>query len=114
MQQMLILRKIVKCDTQKCNPANIQNWQTLTDQNEKRNVYNLQADYTHPFKKTSKIETGFKSTYKVYDNDFHSSHFDTLSHVWVNDNRLTNLFKYSEFINAVYLIYSGKIKNYGN
>lgn len=98
------------------NPANIQNLQTYTDQNEKRNVYNLQADYTHPFKKStktdSKIETGFKSTYKVYDNDFHSSHFDTLSHAWVNDNSLTNLFKYGEFINAVYLIYSGRIKDF--
>jgi outer membrane receptor protein involved in Fe transport len=95
------------------NQANNQNWQTYTDQNEKRNVYNLQADYTHPFGKDTKLETGLKSAYKVYDNDFHSQYFDTVSHAWLTDNSLTNLFKYGEFINAVYLIYSDKIRNFG-
>lgn len=93
-------------------PANIQNLQTLTDQNEKRNVYTLQTDYSHPFGKTSKIETGFKSAYKVYDNDFNSQYFDTVSHAWITDNSLTNLFKYTEFINGLYLTYANKINNF--
>ncbi len=93
-------------------PANIPDGQISTDQIEKRSTGNLQADYTHPFGKDSKLQTGFKSTYKLFDNTFNSQHLDTITNAWVTDYGLNNRFKYTEIINALYATYSNKFGNF--
>ena len=43
------------------NNVNVPNGQLNTEQIEHQNLLNFQADYTHPFNKDSKFETGFKT-----------------------------------------------------
>lgn len=93
-------------------PSTIPDGQISTDQVEKRNTANLQADYSHPLCKDSKVQTGFKSTYKLFDNTFNSEHVDTISNTWVTDYGLNNRFKYTEIINALYATYSNKFGNF--
>jgi iron complex outermembrane recepter protein len=59
-----------------------------------------QIDYTHPFGKKYKLETGFKSSVVKTDNDLH---FDVLNNnTWQNDTTRSNRFIYKEQINAAY------------
>ncbi|MCU0435896.1 MAG: TonB-dependent receptor [Bacteroidia bacterium] len=59
-----------------------------------------QIDYTHPFGKKYKLETGLKSSYVETDNDLH---FDVLNNGnWENDILRSNRFIYKEQINAAY------------
>lgn len=65
------------------------------------NIYSAKADFTHPFKKDWKLETGVKSSYVKTDND--AKYFDFQSGDWrLNTNR-SNHFIYKENINAAYV-----------
>jgi Outer membrane protein beta-barrel family/CarboxypepD_reg-like domain len=64
-------------------------------------IYALKLDYTYPFNKNLKLETGWKSSWIQAKSDVQ---FDSLKTAgWVNDPRRTNLFNYNENINAAYL-----------
>jgi len=67
-------------------------------------------DYTHPFGKSNQIETGYKGTYRVNDNDYHSDTLNYSSGNYVDNINLSNHFKLSEMINAVYFMFGSKIK----
>ncbi len=73
---------------------------------------NIQTDYAHPLNKISKIETGYKGTYRSNDNDFNSDSLDYSVNNFVTNTATQNHFKLTEFINAVYGTFSSSIKNF--
>jgi hypothetical protein len=58
-------------------------------------------DYTHPFNKRSRLETGLKASYVTSDNDVVFEQL--LGANWQTDPGRTNHFVYDEMINAAYL-----------
>src|SRR4030095_12764810 len=71
--------------------------------------FSVQSDYSHPFGKESKLETGFKIRYRDKENDYTNQKFDSATNQYINDPNLTNDFKYNDLVNAVYAQYSSKI-----
>ena len=75
----------------------------------------LSIDYIQPFgdkKSQSKLDAGFKSTLRKNDNVAIYQNFDYTTNTFVQNTLSSNSFNYKEFINAVYGIYSGAIKNF--
>ncbi len=95
------------------NPLITPDGQQYTDQNQRQNVANFQADYSQPLSKDSKMDFGVKSTYRFNDRNFFSQHLDSLDNIWVIDYNLNNEFKYTEFINGLYATYSNQFGNLG-
>ncbi len=81
--------------------------------NELNDSYIAQLDYTHPFSKDAKLETGYRGSYKIRDNDFRVDQFNYTLNQYVTDNNLSNRFIYKEQIHAVYGIYTNKIGDFG-
>lgn len=68
-------------------------------------TYTARVDYSKPYD-NSKLEAGYKFTHFFIDNSVHN---DTLvQEKWVVDNNSSNNFKYTQHVQAGYLIYSGK------
>lgn len=61
-----------------------------------------QVDYTHPFGKKYRVETGIKSSYVETDNDLAFDLLNNSSGNWENDTTRSNRFIYKEQINALY------------
>ena len=89
---------------------------TLYKQSDKNNHSNknyiLQLDYTHPFRKNMKLETGFKSEIQELYNDYLLSNFDYTTSVYIADSSTINNFNYYQQIHGVYAILSDKINNF--
>ena len=75
--------------------------------------YIAQLDYTHPFSKDSKLETGYRGSYKKRDNDYTVELFDYPLNQYITDYNSSNRFIYKEQIHALYGIYTNKIGNFG-
>lgn len=69
-----------------------------------------QMDYTHPFAKNYKFETGWKVNIRQFDNEIIADSFDYNQNSWIIDNGITNRFIYLENVNAVYGTFSGLVK----
>ncbi len=69
-----------------------------------------QTDYTHPFSPSTKLESGFKGTYRTTTNDFAAAFFDTTTDAYQPDAIRANAFDYHEKIGAVYGVLSQKIR----
>ena len=82
-----------------------------TTKNKSYNL-NLQLDYTHPLSKTSKIETGYKGTFRQNDNNFDSDTLDYTTNNYLINESISNRFKLDENINAAYLMFSSSIKDF--
>ncbi len=67
----------------------------------KLNIYSVKADYTHPFSKKMKMETGFKSSWVNSDNDV--VFYEQQNGPPQYDAGKSNHFIYTENINAAYL-----------
>ena len=78
------------------------------DQDGKLTLQSNKADYVNPFSKTSKLETGVKTSYVSSDND--QRFFDVSAGTPVNDETKTNHFIYTEYNYAGYLNYSKEWK----
>jgi iron complex outermembrane receptor protein len=82
--------------------------------NDNRNYFAntvLQLDYTKPFSKTTKLETGLKFTGRNLDNDYR---IDSLSYVpmeRVADSSRSNHFIYSENVSALYGVYAHTVND---
>jgi len=63
-------------------------------------IYAAKTDFTWPISKTTKIETGLKSTYVKTNNDFLSSAL--INNEWQNIVGQSNNFIYKENVNAAY------------
>ncbi|RYD82651.1 MAG: TonB-dependent receptor [Sphingobacteriales bacterium] len=73
----------------------------------------LQADYVTPSKKENRFESGYKTTFRQFDNDFDGKQYDTIGLIWVDKSRLSNRFIYKEQVHAGYVNYAGKYKKWG-
>lgn len=78
----------------------------------KNSNLNVQTDYTHPLSQVSKIETGYKGTFRVNDNDFSSDTLDYNSNQFVTNMASKNRFKLNEYINAFYGSFSSSIGDF--
>ncbi len=74
-------------------------------------IRSAKVDYTHPFHKKMKLETGVKSSYVETDNDV--KYFHIIDNNDVKDTGKTNHFIYQENINAAYLNWSGQFGKLG-
>ncbi len=84
-----------------------------SNKNTSRNTSAIfQTDYTHPFKKHGSLETGLKVAYREIKSDFYADSLDRDTQETVTDEDLTNLFDYQENVNAAYLTYGGKVKEF--
>jgi len=72
----------------------------------------IQVDYTNPFNDKTRLEAGYKGVFRANDNDFKSDTMNYFSGNVVNNENVTNHFKLSEFIDAVYGTFSHKIKGF--
>lgn len=79
-------------------------------QNNQSIVSVTQMDYTHPFAKNYKVETGWKVNIRQFDNEMIADSFDYNQNNWIIDNGLTNRFIYLENVNAAYGTFSGSVK----
>jgi len=69
----------------------------------------LQADYVHPMP-NGKIEAGYKSTFRYFDNDYD---YEILNgNTWVNQDGVSNRFLYKDQIHALYFIYAHNFENF--
>jgi outer membrane receptor protein involved in Fe transport len=80
-----------------------------TRNKEKQNTYTLQADYTQPLSDDTKVETGYKSSLRGIDVDFHFLDFDTAAGGFRDNPGISNHFVYHEQVHAGYGTYSSKL-----
>ena len=78
----------------------------------KNNNLRIQIDYTNPFSDKTKLEAGYKGIFRNNDNDFKSDTMNFFYNQMVNNVNVTNHFKLSEFIDAVYGTFSHKINGF--
>lgn len=74
----------------------------------------FQTDYTHPFSKTSKMETGVKFNNRVFDNDYKLNNVDPIDLSETPNPAFSNNFIYTENIAAVYGIYNKKWEKFSS
>lgn len=69
------------------------------------NQFTFQADYSHPFSEESKLETGIRSYHNESKSIFNAYSVDNSQETKLP---LSNNYKYTDMINAVYATYSAK------
>lgn len=73
-------------------------------------IYSGKGDYIHPFNKSTKLETGIKTSFVSTDNNVLYQRNTTTG--WYIDEQRTNHFIYRENINAAYAILTKSIKKW--
>lgn len=71
-------------------------------------TYSGRLDYSKPLTDSGKIELGWKGTYFFINNDVVNTLLD--KGTWIRDDATSNRFQYTQHIEALYAIYSGKFK----
>lgn len=97
--------------------ANTQTDSVSQDSPELENTYSdrtnraitIQTDYVHPIGEHSRIETGYKSTFRHDDSDYRLLDYDYSVTDWLTDSSASNHFIYDENIHAVYGIFSREV-----
>ncbi|MGE5621339.1 MAG: outer membrane beta-barrel protein [archaeon] len=67
----------------------------------------FKTDYVNPIG-TGKLEAGYNFTYRTRDNDYSVLDYSYFANAWQDSLKLSNLFRYSEDIHALYTTYSQK------
>ncbi len=80
--------------------------------NEDRTIMNGQVDYTHPLSEESKLELGYKTSYRNINTEFLSESWDTSSDSFTPDDSLNNEFDFDEQLHALYGTYGQSIKKF--
>jgi outer membrane receptor protein involved in Fe transport len=75
--------------------------------------WNLQADYTVPLGKSSRLDLGYRSTFSINDNNYIVDTLDNASGLENYDPFLSNHFVYNEQIHAVYGNFQHQFGNFG-
>lgn len=75
--------------------------------------WNIQTDYTTPFGKKGKFETGAKATLRNNNNDYNAKVYDWDSMQYETSSLLSNTYYYKEDIYGAYLNVSNAIGNLG-
>lgn len=70
---------------------------------------NAQLDYVHPLSDIMKLETGYKGTVRINDNEFSSDTLDYSINNYVENLSSKNHFKLNEYINALYGVFSSSL-----
>jgi len=78
--------------------------------NNTNRMYMVQANYTTPFGKAARVETGFKSTVKDLGMRNYLNDYDHELDTWIMNPLANNYFDYFEQVHAVYGIYSSSLK----
>jgi outer membrane receptor protein involved in Fe transport len=73
---------------------------------------NAQLDYVHPFNQLTRLEAGYKGTFRKNDNDYLSDTLDNNTNTYINNLSISNHFKLNENINAVYGVFSSSISQF--
>jgi outer membrane receptor protein involved in Fe transport len=82
-----------------------------SDTDEFRQTTIVQADYVQPLG-PGKLEAGYKSTFRSFDNDYLYEVLDQSSGEWINQEGVSNRFKYQDQIHAAYAIYSHSFEQF--
>lgn len=61
---------------------------------------------------TNRLEAGYNFTYRTRNNDYHVENFSYTFGTWLDSLMLSNLFKYNESINALYITYAHKLGDF--
>jgi outer membrane receptor protein involved in Fe transport len=72
--------------------------------------YNGQVDYVHPLGKWGRIETGYKGSYRINENNYTLNYLS--DEIWQKDTLSSNDFEYDEQMHSAYFIYAGNIKKF--
>ena len=79
--------------------------QEHTRSDEHRENLILQADYVQPLP-AGKLELGYKTTLRKYDNNYHYEVLNEETGQWENQENISNHFLYRDQVHAAYIIYS--------
>jgi hypothetical protein len=71
----------------------------------------FKTDYIQPIG-INRLEAGYNFTYRTRNNDYTVENFSYQTGAWLDSLRLSNLFKYNESINALYLTYAHKLGDF--
>jgi len=83
---------------------------TEHDRNVGRYQYaNLKLDYTKPFNANTKLETGFKGTWRSTENDFSAAYLNVASGLFEDVPARASGFDYNENIAGGYALYSQRV-----
>jgi ferric enterobactin receptor len=66
----------------------------------------FQADYSRPLGERTKLETGYKGTRRMLDNDLSVTEYDYDASAWVDNALRSNAFEYDETVHAGYGVLS--------
>jgi len=94
------------------NQKDSMNLNQRSNNKEGERMYILQADYTKPFSKDSKLEMGMRGSIRQIRNDFLVEEFSTDDEIWVSLDGFSNNFIYDENIYAAYFIYGNKVNRF--
>ncbi|XZF15576.1 TonB-dependent receptor domain-containing protein [Chitinophagaceae bacterium MMS25-I14] len=78
----------------------------------KNNFFTLQSDFTYPFSKKTKLETGVKATIRNLENYNSNSLYDSASQAFIELPTATSNYKNTEQIYAAYATLSGNLKSF--
>jgi iron complex outermembrane recepter protein len=85
----------------------------LNDGSGTTNMYNFQFDFILPITDSSKVEFGAKSNYKVDKTLLDVSNLNHSTNAYTADSNLTNNYDIKNFINALYVNYTGMYRGIG-
>ncbi len=71
----------------------------------------FKTDYVLPIN-ANRLEAGYNFTYRTRNNDYNVDNFSYRTGTWLDSLNLSNLFKYYESINALYLTYAHKLGDF--
>ncbi len=80
--------------------------------NQKQNEYLIQSDYVKPFGKDSQFEAGYRGHFQKEVTDYKLNIQDSISGDFILDPYVSNLFTYTENVNAVYSQYGTKLGDF--
>jgi outer membrane receptor for ferrienterochelin and colicins len=83
---------------------------TNEDQIQRRTI--VQADYVLPIGENGRFEVGFKGDYTESNTDFRYEDFNDSTNSWTQNDSISNIFQYKEFVNALYTQYGNKINKF--
>ncbi len=79
---------------------------------EKQNEYLIQVDYVLPIGEDSQFETGYRGNFKNENTDYNLNIEDEASGRFVRNDTVSNIFDYTENVNALYTQYGTKFGNF--
>ncbi|WP_035483096.1 outer membrane beta-barrel family protein [Gaetbulibacter saemankumensis] len=89
------------------NPEKLQDEKVYATEDEKE--YLIQADYVLPIGENSRFEAGFRSKYDNEITNYLLEQEDTNTGAFIINDTISNIFDYTENINAIYTQYGSKL-----